>query len=230
MELPKPSRETKFLGANGDREKVIFPVQLTTSRIGNLTRLILTCYMCDHTYSTVHEIVQRTVSSPFFSIADLLDANYSCNLKSENSSSPVVVVGECNNAAPLLQSTCGRISGRYATPGIGNGCVRINNTSSGLFLLPFELPVAAYYPLLLLKILSTESRSRPSHSSAVYILIIEIEERMTVFGVTYRHHRDQDPCPIRVEPYYTKKAVGVAPSQRVRYGALDRDATCPVSP
>ena len=26
----------------GDREKFIFPVQLTTSRIGNLTRLILT--------------------------------------------------------------------------------------------------------------------------------------------------------------------------------------------
>ena len=36
------SRETKFSGANGDREIMyIFPVQLTTSRIGNLTRLIL---------------------------------------------------------------------------------------------------------------------------------------------------------------------------------------------
>ena len=32
------SRETKFSGANGDREKLIFfPVHLTTSRIGNLT-------------------------------------------------------------------------------------------------------------------------------------------------------------------------------------------------
>ena len=41
--LPNPSRETKFSGANGDREKYIFPVQLTTSiRIGNLTRLNLT--------------------------------------------------------------------------------------------------------------------------------------------------------------------------------------------
>ena len=30
----------KFSGANGDREKLIFPVQLTTSRIGNLTRVI----------------------------------------------------------------------------------------------------------------------------------------------------------------------------------------------
>ena len=42
MGLPNPSRETKFSGANGDRETFIFLVQLTTSRIGNLTRLILT--------------------------------------------------------------------------------------------------------------------------------------------------------------------------------------------
>ena len=40
-ELPNPYRETKFLGANGDRETFIFPFQLTTSRIGNLTRLTL---------------------------------------------------------------------------------------------------------------------------------------------------------------------------------------------
>ena len=39
---PNPSRETKFSGANGDREMFIFPVHLTTSRIGNLTRLIHT--------------------------------------------------------------------------------------------------------------------------------------------------------------------------------------------
>ena len=45
-----PSHDTKFSGANVDREKTIFPVQLTTSRIGNLTWLIL-CYICDdHTY------------------------------------------------------------------------------------------------------------------------------------------------------------------------------------
>ena len=41
MGLPNPSLETKFSGANGDREIFIFPVQLTRSRIGNLTRLIL---------------------------------------------------------------------------------------------------------------------------------------------------------------------------------------------
>ena len=40
-ELPKPSRETKFSGANGDREILIFPVQLTTGKIDNLARLNL---------------------------------------------------------------------------------------------------------------------------------------------------------------------------------------------
>ena len=34
MERPNQSRETKFSCANGDREIFIFPVQLTTSRIG----------------------------------------------------------------------------------------------------------------------------------------------------------------------------------------------------
>ena len=46
MELPNPSRETNFSGANGNREIYIFPVQLTTSRIGNLARLILTLEVC----------------------------------------------------------------------------------------------------------------------------------------------------------------------------------------
>ena len=47
---PKPSRETKFSGANGDREMFVFPVQLTMSRIGNLTRLIHTLLyeVCDY--------------------------------------------------------------------------------------------------------------------------------------------------------------------------------------
>ena len=34
-----PSSETEFFGTNGDREILIFPVQLTMCRIGNLTRL-----------------------------------------------------------------------------------------------------------------------------------------------------------------------------------------------
>ena len=37
-----PSRETKFSGTHGDRGIFIFPVQLTTSRIGDLIRLIHT--------------------------------------------------------------------------------------------------------------------------------------------------------------------------------------------
>ena len=48
-----PSRETKFSGTYGDRGIFIFPVQLTTSRIGkNLTRLIHTLLhvITIHTY------------------------------------------------------------------------------------------------------------------------------------------------------------------------------------
>ena len=37
-----PSRETKFSGTYGDREIFISPVQLTTSRTGNLTGSIHT--------------------------------------------------------------------------------------------------------------------------------------------------------------------------------------------
>ena len=54
MGLPNSSSETKFSGANGDRDIFIFPVQLTTSRIGNLTRLILTLAVYDdHTRSVL---------------------------------------------------------------------------------------------------------------------------------------------------------------------------------
>ena len=40
------SRETKFSGANEEMEIAIFPVQLTTSRTGNLTRLVHTLLLC----------------------------------------------------------------------------------------------------------------------------------------------------------------------------------------
>ena len=42
MGRPNPSHETKFSDANEVREIFIFPVQLTTSKIGNLTRFIHT--------------------------------------------------------------------------------------------------------------------------------------------------------------------------------------------
>ena len=52
--LPNPSRETKFSGANANREifnanrKIfIFSVLLTTCRTDNLTRLIHTLAICD---------------------------------------------------------------------------------------------------------------------------------------------------------------------------------------
>ena len=51
MGLPNPSHETKFSGANGDGKILFLSAQLTTSRIGNLTWLILTLAICDdHTY------------------------------------------------------------------------------------------------------------------------------------------------------------------------------------
>ena len=45
-------RDEQFSGASGDREIFVFPVELTTSRIGNLTRLILTLatYLCIYVY------------------------------------------------------------------------------------------------------------------------------------------------------------------------------------
>ena len=51
-----PSRETKFSGTYGDRGILIFPVQLTMSRITNLTRLIHTLLyvMTIHTYIHKH--------------------------------------------------------------------------------------------------------------------------------------------------------------------------------
>ena len=49
-----PSRETKFSGANGGKELSIFPVQLTTSRIGNLTRLIHTLLLYVMTLTSKH--------------------------------------------------------------------------------------------------------------------------------------------------------------------------------
>ena len=52
-----PSRETKSSGAYGDRGTFIFPVQLTTSRIGNIARLSHTL-LDGHTYiHTIHTYI-----------------------------------------------------------------------------------------------------------------------------------------------------------------------------
>ena len=58
----EPARETKFSGTHGDRGIFIFSVQLTTSKIGNLTRLIHTLLyvMTIHTYIQLCLLVQQT--------------------------------------------------------------------------------------------------------------------------------------------------------------------------
>ena len=61
-ELPEPYHKTEFSGANGDREKNIFPVQLTTSRIGNLTRLIHTLPICGTIHTYIHGQILPTLS------------------------------------------------------------------------------------------------------------------------------------------------------------------------
>ena len=55
----KSVSETKFSGTYGDRGISIFPVQLTTSRIGNLTRSIHTLMYIydDHSYASTTVVV-----------------------------------------------------------------------------------------------------------------------------------------------------------------------------
>ena len=54
------SGETKFSGANGDRKKLIFPVQLTTSRIDNHTQLTHTLLKV----LTIHKSASDTFNMP----------------------------------------------------------------------------------------------------------------------------------------------------------------------
>ena len=49
MELPNLSRETKFSGANADREIFIFRVQLTKQDWQPYPVDLYPGYMCDHT-------------------------------------------------------------------------------------------------------------------------------------------------------------------------------------
>ena len=56
-----PSRETKFSGASTDRQIFISPVQLTTSRIGNLTRLVHTLAICETIHIYIPEEGKKSV-------------------------------------------------------------------------------------------------------------------------------------------------------------------------
>ena len=73
----EPVSRDQILRCELDRETYIFPVQLTTSRIANLTRLILTpIELCDdHTY-IIHTFSVVVVSN-YYSFVPLLVHYYS---------------------------------------------------------------------------------------------------------------------------------------------------------
>ena len=52
-------RLTNFSGANGDREIFVFPFQLTTSRISNLTWSIITLAISDD-HTNIHTLLLRS--------------------------------------------------------------------------------------------------------------------------------------------------------------------------
>ena len=65
----EPVSRDQFSGANGDRKILIFPVQLTTGRVGNLTRLIHThavSYMSTHTFIHTLRAVYTAKSGNLF--------------------------------------------------------------------------------------------------------------------------------------------------------------------
>ena len=77
-DLPNLFRDIQFSGANGDWEILVFPIQLTTSRIGNLTRLILTLTIC---VMIIHPSIQYlTVWNSGASSADV----YRCSNSIQN--------------------------------------------------------------------------------------------------------------------------------------------------
>ena len=64
MRLPNPSRETKFSGANGDREQFIFPVQLVDHEqdwqpcpvvVVIHINIALHTYRCSYTYMHIQQ-------------------------------------------------------------------------------------------------------------------------------------------------------------------------------
>ena len=71
------ARPNKFSGTNADREIFIFPVQLTTCRTGNLTRLIntLAVCMCDHTIVST-TIILLLFRSSIIQVVILIDRLY----------------------------------------------------------------------------------------------------------------------------------------------------------
>ena len=65
-----PSRETKFSGTHGDGGMFIFPVQLTTTSTGNLTRLIHTLLyvMTIHTYIRTYIVWMNLATKTVYNV------------------------------------------------------------------------------------------------------------------------------------------------------------------
>ena len=63
--MPNPSHETKFPGGNWEREIFISPVQLTTSKTGNLTPVDPPRALYDNMHTYIHT---RYIPGTFYSI------------------------------------------------------------------------------------------------------------------------------------------------------------------
>ena len=60
--IAEPVSRDQIFRCERGQGKIIFPVQLTTSMIGNLTRLILTLAICgDHTYYIVQKVPEAII-------------------------------------------------------------------------------------------------------------------------------------------------------------------------
>ena len=86
-----PSREIKFSGARRDKGIYFFPVQLATSRIGNLTRLIHTLlYMMTILQSTSIPQYSNPTSWTYFALVDFCLWLYTCIYRITVGFSPIL--------------------------------------------------------------------------------------------------------------------------------------------
>ena len=68
-ETAEPVPRDQTLRRERGQGNIHFPVQLTTSRIGNLTQLILTLVICeDHTYITYLDNDMKNMLPPYFKL------------------------------------------------------------------------------------------------------------------------------------------------------------------
>ena len=105
-----PSCETKFSGTYGDRGIFVFPIQLTTSRIGNLTWLIhtllyvMTIHTCIHTYKCPNHQWYSCNASALGSLSCLLVMNTGVFIPIKKGTDPYNDWGRgrgCNKFVPV---------------------------------------------------------------------------------------------------------------------------------